>query len=378
MTDNIRRYNRDLTDSAELQNRLSNHIDWYAIPDRPGAWLFGPSKFIGYRDMNAERYLESRENAELHGWDTEGNAKPLNDAFVLVDKATDADVITELNRFLATYGKHLNARAKLKKMKDQPLGPANIPQNPPGSMVATELRKAAYAKGFRIERGQANGWQCYASTTAHGQVFLAGAGVHGPWFAAFDHPGLVAELATPKADIAGPGLARYRFEALSELYDAIDQAYRLGDSLPDAPLQQFEAVVKDLPATTEVERLALQRVGQDIFRKALLRYWRDRCPLTGITELALLRASHIVPWALCDSDAQRLDVHNGLLLSALWDAAFDAGLVSFSDDGSALFSPSVGDDARLALRVETSSPLLDLKPGHLTNLAWHRARHGFL
>jgi len=37
-----------------------------------------------------------------------------------------------------------------------------------------------------------------------------------------------------------------------------------------------------------------------------------------------LRASNIIPWAGCD-DAQRLDVHNGLLLSGLWDAAFDAG-----------------------------------------------------
>ncbi len=39
-----------------------------------------------------------------------------------------------------------------------------------------------------------------------------------------------------------------------------------------------------------------------------------------------------VPWSEC-SDEQRLDVHNGLLLSALWDAAFDKGLVSFADDG---------------------------------------------
>ncbi|TIU99337.1 MAG: HNH endonuclease, partial [Mesorhizobium sp.] len=94
-----------------------------------------------------------------------------------------------------------------------------------------------------------------------------------------------------------------------------------------------------LPRTTEAERLVVQRVGQDIFRKALLEYWQGRCPLTGITEPVLLRASHIVPWAECKSDAQRLDVHNGLLLSALWDAAFDGGLVSFSDNGTPLFSP---------------------------------------
>ena len=40
-------------------------------------------------------------------------------------------------------------------------------------------------------------------------------------------------------------------------------------------------------------------------------YWGGRCPLTGITDVALLRASHIVAWAECD-DAHRLDVHNGL------------------------------------------------------------------
>jgi HNH endonuclease len=57
-------------------------------------------------------------------------------------------------------------------------------------------------------------------------------------------------------------------------------------------------------------------------------YWGARCPITGITDPTLLRASHIVPWAEC-GDEHRLDVHNGLLLSG--DAAFDTGLVSFAD-----------------------------------------------
>ena len=60
---------------------------------------------------------------------------------------------------------------------------------------------------------------------------------------------------------------------------------------------------------------------------------------------ALLRASHIVPWSDCN-DELRLDVHNGLLLSALWDAAFDPGLVSFADDGTPLFGPKLSATAR--------------------------------
>ena len=52
-----------------------------------------------------------------------------------------------------------------------------------------------------------------------------------------------------------------------------------------------------MPQTTEVERLGVQRLGQNIFRVALMAYWEGRCPITGISDPALLRASRIVPWA---------------------------------------------------------------------------------
>jgi putative restriction endonuclease len=98
--------------------------------------------------------------------------------------------------------------------------------------------------------------------------------------------------------------------------------------------------------------------------------------LTGITEPGLLRASHIVPWSDCD-DAQRLDVHNGLLLSALWDAAFDKGLVSFDDDGTVRTSSSLSAPAHQALGIDTAPALRGLRDAHRANLAAHRARHGF-
>jgi hypothetical protein len=98
----------------------------------------------------------------------------------------------------------------------------------------------------------------------------------------------------------------------------------------------------------------VERIGQDLFRDALTDYWSGRCPLTGITDPALLRASHIVPWAEC-CDAQRLDVHNGLLLSALWDAAFE---ISFADDGTAFGKGKLAATASLppasALRGTTA------------------------
>jgi predicted restriction endonuclease len=112
-------------------------------------------------------------------------------------------------------------------------------------------------------------------------------------------------------------------------------------------------------------------IGQDIFRARLMDYWQGRCPLTGITDPALLRASHIIPWSDCESDTERLNVHNGLLLSALWDAAFDRALVTFDDQGTPQFSLVLSKEARVELRWKAPMSLTD---EHRSRLARHRQR----
>lgn len=241
---------------------------------------------------------------------------------------------------------------------------------PQSFIVREECEKAASHNGFRRVQGEEAGWRAFTSTTAHGAIFLAAESSNGPWFLATDHAGVVAELDLPAAAIPGPGTRRYAFNSLGELYAALNRVYALAISLPDAPLREFERRVADLPRSTEVERLVVQRIGQDIFRDRLMDYWQGRCPLTGISDPALLRASHIVPWADCESDAERLDVHNGVLLSALWDAAFDCGLVTFDDEGLPQFSPKLGNAARTELRWHTPIPLTDR---HRARLLWHRA-----
>jgi hypothetical protein len=249
------------------------------------------------------------------------------------------------------------------------------PEDPPGFVVRTEAQKAAWDNGYRLERDVERGWLPYGSTTAPGEIWIAGASPRGPWLLSIDHGGVAAELPT-HPEPAGPGRATFVFETLTQLYAALDRVYKLAISLPDAPLARFRAETEGLPRTTEAERLIIQRIGQDVFRGALVDYWGSRCPMTGITDAALLRASHIVPWTDCD-DRQRLDVHNGLLLSALWDAAFDKGLVSFADDGVTIVSPQLSGIARQALGVDTAPRLRDLRNEHRANLALHRARHGF-
>jgi hypothetical protein len=247
-------------------------------------------------------------------------------------------------------------------------------EDPPGFIVRAEAQKAAWDNGYRLERGATGGWLGYGSTTAKGDIWLAATSHAGPWFIALSHPGVAAELAGAATAIAGQGVARFIYPSLAELYPALERLYRLAVSLPDNPLVEFRRRTAHLPRTTETERLVVQRVGQNLFREALLEYWNHRCPMTGISEPALLRASHIVPWAECDDDAHRLDVHNGLLLSALWDAAFDAGLVSFSDDGRILIHARLNETDRTKLLVGATPSLSRLTRGHQANLARHRRR----
>lgn len=245
-------------------------------------------------------------------------------------------------------------------------------ETPQSFVTCQECDKVAFQNGFRRPHGETNGWRRYSSTTAQGSIWLARDAKTG-WLLALDHGGVIEELDNAAAAIEGPGLIRYVYATLGELYSLMPRVYQLSASLPDAPLAQFQAKVKDLPTSTEAERLVVQRIGQDVFRAGLLAYWQSCCPLTGITDAPLLRASHIIPWKDCANDAERLDVHNGLLLSALWDAAFDRGLVSFDDAGQPLFSPALGETARSELRWQQTILLTDK---HRERLAWHRI-HAF-
>lgn len=242
---------------------------------------------------------------------------------------------------------------------------------PQSFIVREECEKAASQNAFRRVLGEEAGWRAFSSTTAQGIIYLAAGSANGPWYFAVDHAGVIAELEPPSEGLQGPGKARYVCVTLRELYAKLGRVYSLGVSLPDAPLREFECRVANLPRMTEAERLVVQRIGQDIFRARLMDYWQGRCPLTGITDAALLRASHIIPWAECETDTDRLDVHNGLLLSALWDAAFDRALVTIDDQGRPEFSPNLSERGRAALRW--SSPI-SLTDEHRRRLVRHRER----
>ena len=123
---------------------------------------------------------------------------------------------------------------------------------------------------------------------------------------------------------------------------------------------------------TEVLRLTKQRVGQDLFRGALMDYWSGACAVTGIAVPELLRASHAKPWADCATDAERLNVFNGFLLCAHLDALFDRGFLTFSDEGLGQLSPQITPAVRAALNLTEEFRLRWCSPKHAAFLQYHR------
>ena len=80
---------------------------------------------------------------------------------------------------------------------------------------------------------------------------------------------------------------------------------------------------------TEVEATVKTRRGQQFFRQTVLNAYNVRCCISGINVPRLLVASHIKPWG--KFPAERLNPKNGLCLSSLHDAAFDAGLITLDE-----------------------------------------------
>lgn len=161
-------------------------------------------------------------------------------------------------------------------------------------------------------------------------------------------------------------------EGFADLYDVLRTAASHARTLPNRVADAFRREVADLPRATEAERLVVQRVGQNLFRAALLDYWQGQCCVTGLAVADLLRASHIKPWSACDTDNERLDVFNGLLLAPHVDALFDGGWISFSDDGRLLVSGALPPAAAASLNVLENWVVHGLRQEHRRYLAYHR------
>jgi hypothetical protein len=233
--------------------------------------------------------------------------------------------------------------------------------------------------GYHIEQEVADGWLAADATAAPGRCFVAFTDAGNTLALVATSLSHVAQAfadeggnAYPNSSLPIGAVAAFVTQA-SALPGTVRRLFELSRSLPTAPLDRFETAIQSL-SQTETTRLVAQRIGQDIFRGALMDLWENRCAVTALDQAELLRASHMKPWADCANDAERLNPYNGLLLVAHWDAAFDRGLVTFDDDGTVSLSNRLSPGARQVLLIGPSPPpcIANLRSAHLPFLAYHR------
>jgi len=83
---------------------------------------------------------------------------------------------------------------------------------------------------------------------------------------------------------------------------------------------------------------------QAFFRDAVLVSYDNRCALSELAVPELLNASHIIPWRA--NLERRADPRNGIALNALYDRAFDRGLITFDASLQVVLSQRLRDAER--------------------------------
>jgi hypothetical protein len=142
---------------------------------------------------------------------------------------------------------------------------------------------------------------------------------------------------------------------------------------PTNPIDEIASVDSQLQGLSETERVSVidARIGQGTFRDRLIDAWDGACAVTGVTFLPVLIASHIVPWVDATNE-ERMDPANGLLLSAMLDKLFDAGFITFEDDGAIRISPIVPEDEYQAMGLSPELRLSRVPDRSRPYLARHR------
>lgn len=232
------------------------------------------------------------------------------------------------------------------------------------------IRSIAYDAGWEVEpqiladgrlrlSSALNSHMCYVQLLEGKQFILS-----------FDSQQLITELETRFKEFPGQPLGN-----MDLIREILREASKLASTLPDSPVMEFEEKMKGITVdkTTAIREVE-QRVGQDIYRKNLIRYWGGECALTRIGIEQLLVASHAKPWKDCESAEERMNVFNGFLLEARYDRLFDQGFISFKDDGGLMISRKVDESTIKVLGLNTDMALRWVRDEHLPFLHWHQQR----
>ena len=112
--ENISKYQDALRQNEEIRRRVAMVWSWYAVKDEhSGGWKFAPSKFIGYHDPTAKRYLA--ELGTLGDFDGRITERVLSQWFAPpeANSKLERELAEALRAFLAGFGKAPGARARI-------------------------------------------------------------------------------------------------------------------------------------------------------------------------------------------------------------------------------------------------------------------------
>lgn len=148
-----------------------------------------------------------------------------------------------------------------------------------------------------------------------------------------------------------------------------ESAFFSGNSVADSRGPEL-----DLDNTVS-QRLVEVRKKQTFFRRQLLTV-EKQCRLTSVQDLRFLRASHIKPWAMCNTGDERTDGHNGVLLTPHADLLFDRGWISFESEGKLIVSGELPGEvrSRIGLRLKPGRDCGTFSERQQNYLEFHREK----
>ena len=155
----------------------------------------------------------------------------------------------------------------------------------------------------------------------------------------------------------------------------LDEQVEAGRSLTQEERDETARLLATANLDVELEREAVRKVreNQGLFRTRVETMWDSRCAVTGVSNRMLLVASHIKPWRCCEI-GEHLDGNNGLLLVPTLDRLFDQGLMTFGEDGIAIFSSQIESTERSILPLPDKVVLRKgMTPSMVSYMFYHRA-----
>lgn len=156
---------------------------------------------------------------------------------------------------------------------------------------------------------------------------------------------------------------------------------------------EFRSIIHSNDEINRQTSQSRSRIGQSYFKEKVHDHM-PKCPFTNIDEWKLLRASHIIPYKICETEKtwkthnaippkykrkglknyHSIDKLNGLTLSITYDYLFDKGYITFLDNGQIICSSLFEDKTWDNLRIDESKKYNILPKGREKFLEYHRKK----